>query len=67
MPSTAIKISSEMKEVLEKDAKKWCRSVAGQANYYLRIGKFVHEHEPAIARKATEKSNADKKRTRKTS
>jgi len=67
MSSTTIKISAEAKEILDREAKKWCRSVKGQANYLIHLGLYVQDNEPDIARKAMESSNGTKKRTRKTS
>ena len=43
MASTTIKIDTEIKEQLEKDAKESFRSVSGQANYYIMIGMLVQK------------------------
>jgi hypothetical protein len=43
MASTTIKIDTEIKEQLEKDAKESFRSVKGQANYYIMIGMMVQK------------------------
>ena len=67
MPSTAVKISPEAKEILDKDSKKFCRSISSQATFYIKIGHWVQNNEPEIASKALENGNGTKKRTRKTS
>ena len=43
MASTTIKIDTEIKEQLERDAKESFRSVSGQANYYIMIGMMVQK------------------------
>jgi hypothetical protein len=67
MPSTAIKISAEAKEILDRDSKKWSRSISSQATFYIKIGHWVQNNEPELASKALENGNGSKKRTRKTS
>jgi len=67
MASTVIKVSAEAKEILDKDSKKWSRSISSQATFYIKIGHWVQNNEPEIASKALENGNGTQKRTRKTS
>ena len=60
MPSDTIKISSEIKEQLEKDAKANFRSIAGQANYYIKLGRQVHCNQLELAKKIMEEKHERK-------
>ncbi len=67
MPSATIKISEEAKGILDKESKKWCRSISSQASYFIKVGQWVQNNNPEIAIKALENNNGNKRRTRKTS
>ena len=57
MPTTAIKIDSKLKEQLEKDAKASFRTTSGQANYYIKLGRHVHQNQLELARQIMEEPN----------
>ena len=57
MPSTTIKIDTEIKEQVEKDAKANFRTTSGQANYYIKLGRHVHQNQLELARQIMEETN----------
>ena len=57
MASATIKISATIKEQLEKDAKANFRSLAGQANYYIKLGRHVHCNQLELAKQIMEEKD----------